>query len=89
MAEVIDQRARDDAKDAKHKAETNEQLFNAHMSQCALNHEEDKKHFDKLETGLGRVHGRIDKLLWAVLVGVVGILAQFGMNFMQSGGFGQ
>lgn len=63
MSDAIDQRARDDAKDAGHKADLAAQLIRQHIDSCEKAHAENSKKLDKLEGGIGRVHGRIDDLV--------------------------
>ena len=86
MGKAVDQTARDLAMKSAHKAELSEQAIRMHMQACETNHAEDGKRFDKLEQGLGRIHGRIDALvrggmifcvttLVGVAIGVIGWLA--------------
>lgn len=62
MNETIDQRARDDAKDAGHRADLASQLIRQHIDSCEKAHAENSLKLDKLEAGLTRVHARIDQL---------------------------
>lgn len=71
---AIDQFARDAARDAAHEAALSAQAIRQHMVACERNHAEDRARFDRLESGLGRIHGRIDVLVRGMLFAALGLM---------------
>lgn len=69
------------------------QRIEDHMASCDKRQEENGKRLETLEknmtTGFDdarnaqqRLHGRIDKILWAVLLGLAGVLGQIAMRVL-------
>ena len=79
------QTARDEARDAKHAAEIANNTIASHVMACEKAHEDNGKRLDKLDGSIARVHARIDKLLWTLLVGLAGLVAQFAWTQLTSG----
>jgi hypothetical protein len=72
--------------EARRIADRAEQKIDAHERHCSERWGEARKSIDATNISVRRVHERIDKVLWAVLLGLVGILAQLVMPFFKLGG---
>lgn len=77
--ETVDHRARRDAERAN-------TMIDAHEDRCAERWAEARKAADTTNSSVRRLHERMDKVLWAVLVGLAGIVLQLVMPFIRGVG---
>ena len=67
---------------ARHAAELNKMDLASHKDHCAERWAEARKVLEANNVAFRRLHERIDKLIWAVAAGAVGLLANVAMNVL-------
>ena len=80
MPEVIDLDARKTALEAGHAAAMALEKIESHTKWCEDASRRQERLAERLEKSIGRVHGRLDKLLYGVLAAVIMVVAQMVMK---------
>lgn len=74
--------------EARRIADRAEQKIDAHEKHCAERWGQARIAIESTNKSVGRVHQRIDKLLWAVLCGLALMVVQLAMPFLKAGSAG-
>lgn len=87
---IVDHTARASAKEAQaaistHERHCGERWQEARKAADATN-DALKEGFNKASSSISRLHARIDRIVWAVAVGAVGLLGNMVVIWLKSGG---